>query len=382
MSINKKMNSNILKIFLIASFFSINGNIYSGISSDLDNNNSNFDNEILNNDNNFNYANEYLLGAGDVLLILFTGAPELSGQYGIGPDGMIYLPELEGLNANFLTLSEFKTKITEQYKDVLIAPNINIQLAKVRPVRVYIKGEVKTPGFYKLNLDDENFTLNTRENQNFESNNQSTTMVQNNLLFPTLYDGLRRAKGVTSYSDLSRITVIRNNSNQKGGGKIKTELDFLSLFLEGDQSQNIRLFDGDTIIVPKSKNTLKEQLLEVNKSNMNPEFVNVFVSGKVTTGGFITIPKGSGLNQAIAMTGGKKILSGKVEFVRFKKDGDMDRRVFSYKQNSPLDTVRNPILEDGDIINVKDSLFGTSTEILNKVLQPVTPILFIRELIN
>ena len=382
MSINKKMNSNILKIFLIASFFSINGNLYSGTSSDLDNKNSNFDNEILNKDNNFNYANEYLLGAGDVLLILFTGAPELSGQYGIGPDGMIYLPELEGINANFLTLSEFKTKITEQYKEVLIAPNINIQLAKVRPVRVYIKGEVKTPGFYKLNLDNENYTLNTRESQNLESNNQSTTMIQNNLLFPTLYDGLKRAKGVTSYSDLSRITVIRNNSNQKGGGKIKTELDFLSLFLEGDQSQNIRLFDGDTIIVPKSKNTLKEQLLEVNKSNMNPEFVNVFVSGKVTTGGFITIPKGSGLNQAIAMTGGKQLLSGKVEFVRFKKDGEMDRRVFSYKQNSPLDTSRNPILEDGDIINVKDSLFGTSTDILNKILQPVTPILFIRELID
>ena len=60
----------------------------------------------------------------------------------------------------------------------------------------------------------------------------------------------------------------------------------------------------------------------------------------------------------------------------------MDRRDFSYKQNSPLDSRRNPVLEDGDIINVKDSLFGTTTVVLNKILGPVTPILFIRELVD
>ena len=40
------------------------------------------------------------------------------------------------------------------------------------------------------------------------------------------------------------------------------------------------------------------------------------------------------------------------------------------------------ILEDGDIVNVRDSIFGTTTYVLGKVLAPVTPILFIEELID
>ena len=231
----------------------------------------------------------------------------------------------------------------------------------------------------------ENNTINSLETQNITyslAESISSMPFQNSSIYPTLYDALKESRGITSYSDLTKITVIRNNSLSKGGGKISTDLNFLSLFLEGNQSQNIRLFDGDTIVVPKSDISIKEQLLEVYKSNMNPETISVFVSGKVKGPGIITLPRGSGLNQAIAMTGGKELLSGRVEFVRYERDGEIDRRVFSYKQNSSLDSSKNPILEDGDIINVKDSLFTSSTTVLNKILQPVTPILFIQELID
>ena len=334
-------------------------------------------------DNNF--GNEYLLGPGDSLLITFVGIPDLSGEFGIGPDGIIYLPQIDSFNVSYLTLKELKTILTNKYNDILIAPNINIQLAKVRPVRVYVKGEIKKPGFYNLNFGYENNTINSLETQNFSyslADSISSIPFQNSSIYPTLYDALKESRGITSYSDLTKITVIRNNSLSKGGGKISTDLNFLSLFLEGNQSQNIRLFDGDTIVVPKSDISIKEQLLEVYKSNMNPETISVFVSGKVKGPGIITLPRGSGLNQAIAMTGGKELLSGRVEFVRYERDGEIDRRVFSYKQNSSLDSSKNPILEDGDIINVKDSLFTSSTTVLNKILQPVTPILFIQELID
>ena len=202
------------------------------------------------------------------------------------------------------------------------------------------------------------------------------------MLLPTLYDALKKANGLTPYSELSSITVIRNNSITNGGGKIKTKLDFLSLFLKGDQSQNIRLFDGDTIVVNKSEVSLKDQMLEVKNSNINPTMVNIFVSGKVPNGGYISVPRGSGLVQAVEVSGGKQLISGKVEFVRFMRNGEIDRRLISYKINSALDSRSNPILEDGDIINVQDSLFGKSTEVMNKVLRPVTPILFIQSLLN
>ena len=333
--------------------------------------------------NNINFGDEYLLGPGDTLMIKFNGIPELSGEFGIGPDGMIYLPQINSFNVNRLTIKELKTIVNEKYKEILIDPNINIQLATVRPIRVYVKGEVKQAGFYTLNLGPENNTINSADLQDLDYYESIASLpFQNSSFYPTLYDALKESRGITPYSDITKITVIRNNSLSNGGGKISTELNFLSLFLDGDQSQNIRLYDGDTIIVPKSDVSIKEQLLEVYKSNMNPARVNIFVSGKVKSPGVIALPKGSGLNQAIAMTGGKELLSGRVEFVRYKKDGEIDRRVFTYKQNASLDSSKNPILEDGDIINVKDSLFTTSTFVLNKILQPVTPILFIQGLID
>ena len=108
-----------------------------------------------------------MLGPGDSLLIEFVGIPDLSGEFGIGPDGIIYLPEIESLNVNSLTLSDLKTILTDKYNDILIAPNINIQLAKVRPVRVYVKGEIKNPGFYNLNFGYENNTINSLETPKF-----------------------------------------------------------------------------------------------------------------------------------------------------------------------------------------------------------------------
>ena len=44
-----------------------------------------------------------------------------------------------------------------------------------------------------------------------------------------LDDVIRAAKGITNNADLSKIVVIKNNSSN-GGGKIKGEFNFLSLF--------------------------------------------------------------------------------------------------------------------------------------------------------
>ena len=78
----------------------------------------------------------------DSILLSIFGLPELSGEFGIGPDGIIYLPQLKnGIQVNLITLKEFKKQLIEKYKEILVEPNITIQLAKVRPVRVFIKGE-------------------------------------------------------------------------------------------------------------------------------------------------------------------------------------------------------------------------------------------------
>ena len=370
-------------LFLMFIFISLNQFSNAQLSKTNIKENSNNDSIVDNDSKNNKIGNEYLLGAGDSIFLNILGLPELSGEFGIGPDGMIYLPQIDGIYVNLKTIDELKLKVLNAYKKILIEPKLTIQLSEMRPVRVFVKGEVKIPGFYNLSISEENYTINSLANQTASSISPSgLPLSQNNLLLPTLYDALKEAQGLTPYSELSTITVIRNNSDSNGGGKIKTELNFLSLFLTGDQTQNIRLFDGDTIIVNKSIKSLKDQIIEVRNSNINPKMVNIFVSGKVPSGGYIAVPRGSGLVQAVELSGGKELVSGKVEFVRFMRDGEIDRRLISYKINAPLDSQENPILEDGDIIVIQDSFFGKSTEIMEKVLRPISPILFIRALLD
>ena len=53
--------------------------------------------------------------------------------------------------------------------------------------------------------------------------------------------------------------------------------------------------------------------------NLSPNFIRVYVSGNVKEVGEIIIPQGSSLVQALARAGGKEILSGDIEFIRFDK---------------------------------------------------------------
>ena len=62
----------------------------------------------------------------------------------------------------------------------------------------------------KINSYGSNF------NSNFSGNNSSDANV-----FPTVFDAVQASQGVTAYSDLSRINVIRKIS--KGNGEVKNK---------------------------------------------------------------------------------------------------------------------------------------------------------------
>ena len=82
------------------------------------------------------------------------------------------------------------------------------------------------------------------------------------------------------------------------------------------------------------------------------------------------MPQGSSLNQAIASAGGPKLLRGKVEFLRFNKEGTTDRRLFRYSPKSPSGEYRNPVLMAGDVVRVNESIASASLELLNEITAP------------
>lgn len=312
-------------------------------------------------------GSQYILDSGDSILINYIGISRFNGIYTINPEGNIILPEINRFYTRNLTVKELEKKLNEVYEEFIFNPEITVSLQSYRPVNIYIRGAVKKPGLYTFetgSLKSQNI-YQTNTNQNI-----SNVVRGTGTKITRIFDAIKESNGFTSDADLTNVTVIRKNSSIEGGGKIFTEVNLLSLFLDGDQTQNLRLFDGDNILV-KRGDSINKQIAELNRSNVSPEFITVYLSGNVVKSGKQEIIQGASLLQAIASAGGKRNLTGKVHFIRFQPDGNIIKRKFTLDNDAPNDSYKNPLLYDGDIINVEKSLLGKTTSILNEISNPV-----------
>ena len=340
----------------------------------------------------------YILGPGDSLQVELINIPELSGIFSIGPDGTMYLPRLRALLVEGLTIDELRYFLEQQFKTYLKDPKVYIKPLSYRPIRVYVGGEISRPGYYTLsgiqalqdpfNISDspsanslikQDQSLNKNSLSVFKTpSRQDISAIPGLALasprWPTLFDALRAAQGVTPFSDLGQVKIVRKQSLSAGGGKLQATVDFLRLVSSGDESVNIRLLDGDVITVSRSPKVLRDQLLAASRTNLSPDFIQVYVSGRVKEPGPQSLPQGASLNQAIASAGGAKLLRGQVEFLRFSSDGSTDRRLISLNSNADAGDYKNPVLMSGDVIRVNDSLFSASVEVLNEIAVPLVGI--------
>ena len=332
--------------------------------------------------------NTYILGPGDELLIELLDLPELSGTFMIGADGTLYLPRLRALQVEGLTIEELRLFLTDQFRPYVRQPVVFIAPVGYRPVRVYVGGEVARPGYYTLRGAEFGQDLNTRNQQRFGVSNSGAVRALSSSLSslersasanglsaaPTLFDALQAARGVTPFSQLETVQITRKRPLSEGGGRIQAKVNFLRLISEGDEDVNIRLYDGDAVFVQKSDNLLLDQLLAATRTNLSPDFIEVFVSGRVKEPGPQQLPQGASLNQAIASAGGPKLLRGKVEFLRFTQEGATDRRIFGYDPKAISGNYRNPVLMPGDVVRVNESLVSASLELFNEITAPAVGI--------
>lgn len=301
---------------------------------------------------NNNFKTQYILGPGDSVFINFIGLVIYSKNYVINKNGELNLPELGAVNANGLTIKELKIKLEKKYGNFIKNPNLRIFITNYRDISVYVDGEIKLPGLYKFEFSDSSdININSKSYK--------------------LFDLIKQSGGFSNNADLSNIIVIRENSISQGGGKIKTKINLLNLLNSGDQSQNLTLQDGDYIFVNRSKKMIKDQIIAINKTNFSPDILSVYITGNVIERGALGIKKGSSLNQAIALAGGKKILTGNIEYLSFNYDGTTEKRSFKYDSKATINSFKNPILNDGDVINVKRTILGQTTEVLSEISSPV-----------
>ncbi len=315
------------------------------------------------------------MGSGDQLGIKFVGVDIFSGLYTIDLDGYINLPEVNRVFVRGMTVNELSDDLHQRYKSYIINPDLKIIIDGYRQVNVIISGEVKNPGLFSLTYA-KNLTAQSTQNRDIgllqlTESRPYVTYQDTNVIAPKLFDVIRLSKGFTNYADLANIQIVRNNSNSQGGGKIKTTINFLELFEKGSQENNIRIMDGDTIMIPRSEKILKDQIIAINKTNVTPESFTVFVNGNVERPGRLILDKGTSLTQAIYAAGGEKYFTGTVKHIRFNEYGKAKKNIFRFNSSAEIDSKQNPRLIDGDIILVNQTVAGKMTTAITEVSSPI-----------
>ena len=319
----------------------------------------------------------YILGPGDILNIKVKDdlTPELNKNFSINGEGIANLARLKRIYAAGLTIGELTEILNKEYSAYVKEPNVELLVINYRPVKIFIDGEVEEPGMHVLegSINPINETLNNNITRIPLSQAEltKTSDLDQNIFFPSIIDAIRKSKGVTFYANLKNITVTRINSISNGGGRISTEVNLISTLDLKDSSQNLRLFDGDTISIPKNEEPVLSQLSKAVKSNLNPKFIDVYVGGRVDRVGTITVNKATTLSEAIEISGGAKALRGPVTFMRYKQDGTIDRRRFPLNSKAKRGSFNNPYLKNSDIIYVGKSALNITTEVITDLTKPI-----------
>lgn len=96
---------------------------------------------------------EYLLYPGDEIEVAMPTATELTRTIRVGPDGRIALPLIGQVMAADRTLPELSAQVSAAYGSQLVRPVVEVSLRQAGPIRVWVDGEVRTPGVIEMTGD-------------------------------------------------------------------------------------------------------------------------------------------------------------------------------------------------------------------------------------
>lgn len=157
---------------------------------------------------------EYLLYPGDEIEVATPTAAELTRTVKIGPDGRIALPLIGSIMAADHTLPDLQQGVSNAYASQLIRPVVEVTLRQAGPIRVWVDGEVRTPGVFEMVGDLD------------------------------AYQAVIQAGGFAPTSRPDRVALIRRGP---GGSRMMRVVD-----LRPRRGEVVALRRGDILFVPRS----------------------------------------------------------------------------------------------------------------------------------
>ncbi len=301
----------------------------------------------------FKMQDAYILGPGDVLNLKLFDSEDLSGEYTILSDGTVNFPIIGPINITNYTIQEASILVQKEFSKELLRPQLYLTLSNPRPIKVSMLGEVERPGLYTVTGGE-------------LGNNQ----------FPSIVDAIQQAGGITQDSNLKEVILMRRVASQELKYK-QTKLNLLELILEGNQSQNLLLFDGDIIKLQKAQ-PIPEEIINIAEANLSPRLISVYIMGQVNSPGMQQVPANTPLIQAIYLAGGPvewKANRGNIELLRINRNGSATRRRFKLNRRTiegGVSNKNNPPLSNGDIVRVHTNPIAKITSGIGAVTEPVS----------
>lgn len=157
----------------------------------------------------------YRLGPGDEVVIDIWGASQNTIRQQISPDGTINLEQLGPVFLSGMSIERAQQYLTGELRKIYSdqSNQIRVTLGNTRTIQINVMGEVIQPGTYALSA------------------------------FSTVFHALYRAGGVSGIGSLRNVKVSR-------GGQIVATVDVYQFIMQGKTRDDIRLEEGDVIIVP------------------------------------------------------------------------------------------------------------------------------------
>lgn len=242
----------------------------------------------------------------------------------------------------------------------------NLATDEEEAISVVVVGEVFRPGTY-------NYASRRTSSQSVTVGNTTTanTVQQPGRL--TVTRALRLAGGIKPLADLRRVEVKRTT---RFGDNHTISLDLWQLVEAGENSQDLVLQTGDTIIVPTAVAANSEQISRLTATNLSPDTISVNVVGEVEEPGAVAVSANTTLNQAVLAAGGfNRRAQETVELIRLNSNGTVTQRSFDVDLAQGLDPDSNPIVQHNDIVVVDPSTAARLSDSLNTILSPFLQIL-------
>lgn len=258
----------------------------------------------------------YRLGPGDEVVIDLWGTSEDHIRQTISPEGSIMISQIGPVYLNGMSISDankhIKNLFARKYAGMADAETeVQVTLGQIRTIQVDILGEVSTPGTFRMSP------------------------------FSSVFHALYRAGGIRDIGTLRNIQVLRNGRKIAG-------IDIYEYLFDGKTSGNIRLQEGDVIIVPPY-----DQLVSIDGNVKRPMYYE--------------IKPGETIEDLINYAGGftGEAYSGMVRLARLS---GTENELY----NIDRDEFTSYRLKDGDIITVGEILdrYANRVELKGAVYRP------------